>query len=40
MNDMLRYIEIDPLFRKGSHNLVTFAMMYMYSGKFCTAAVA
>ena len=34
MNDMLRYVKIDPLFRKGSHNLVTFAMMYMYSENF------
>ena len=34
MNDMLRYMKIDPLFRKGSHNLVTFAMMYMYSENF------
>ena len=34
MNDMLRFVKIDPLFRKGSHNLVTFAMMYMYSENF------
>ena len=34
MNDMLRYVKLDPLFRKGSHNLVTFAMMYMYSENF------
>ena len=34
MNDMLRYEKIDPLFRKGSHNLVTFAMMYMYSENY------
>lgn len=34
MNDMLRYVKKDPLFRAGSHNLVTFAMMYMYSENF------
>ncbi len=34
MNDMLRYVKLDPLFRKESHNLVTFAMMYMYSENF------
>ena len=34
MNDMLRYAKKDPLFRAGCHNLVTFAMMYMYSENF------
>ena len=34
MNDMLRYAKIDPLFRGGSHNLLTFTMMYMYSENF------
>ena len=34
MNDMLRYVKKDPLFRAGCHNLVTFAMMYMYSENF------
>jgi len=34
MNDMLRYAKTDPLYRAGRHNLVTFAMMYMYSENF------
>ena len=34
MNDVLRYAKIDPLFRGGSHHLLTFAMMYMYSENF------
>ncbi len=34
MNDMLRYVRTDPLYRAGRHNLVTFAMMYMYSENF------
>ena len=34
MNDMLRYAKKDPLFRAGCHNLVTFAMMYIYSENF------
>ena len=31
MNDMLRYMSLDPLFRKGSHNHLTFSMTYAYS---------
>ena len=34
MNDMLRYAKKDPLFWAGCHNLVTFAMMYIYSENF------
>ena len=28
MNDMLHYMSLDPLFRKGSHNDLTFSMTY------------
>ncbi|MBK1812625.1 1,4-alpha-glucan branching protein GlgB [Clostridium sp. YIM B02505] len=34
MNDMLRYIQIDPIYRKHHHNLITFSMMYNYSENF------
>ncbi|MFH5184679.1 1,4-alpha-glucan branching protein GlgB [Paenibacillus sp. TAB 01] len=34
MNDMLKYMELDPLFRKGSHNLLTFSIMYTYSENY------
>lgn len=34
MNDMLRYMSLDPLYRKGSHNNLTFTMTYAYSENF------
>lgn len=34
MNDMLRYMEMDSLFRKWHHNLVTFSFMYAFSENF------
>ena len=34
MNDTLRYVEIDPIYRKYSHNKITFSMMYNYSENF------
>ena len=34
MNDMLKYIEVDPIFRKEIHNSVTFSMMYHYSENY------
>ncbi len=34
MNDILRYFEMDPLFRKNHHNLVTFSFMYAFSEKY------
>lgn len=34
MNDTLRYMSMDPLFRKPNHNLLTFLMFYAYSENF------
>jgi 1,4-alpha-glucan branching enzyme len=34
MHDSLDYFRVDPFFRKGSHNKLTFAMMYEYSERF------
>ncbi len=34
MNDSLRYISMDPYFRKDNHSLLTFLMMYAYSERY------
>ena len=34
MNDTLKYMELDPLWRKGSHNKLTFGMTYAYTENF------
>ncbi len=34
MNDSLRYIAMDPFFRKDNHSLVTFIMMYAFSENY------
>ena len=34
MNDTLRYVQLDPLYRRYEHNLITFSMMYAWSEKF------
>jgi 1,4-alpha-glucan branching enzyme len=34
MNDTLKYIQIDPLFRKYNHNKLTFSIMYNHTENF------
>lgn len=34
MNDILRYMSMDPYFRKDNHNLLTFSMMYAFSENY------
>ena len=34
MNDFLNYMKLDPLFRKGDHNALTFGMLYQYMENF------
>lgn len=33
-SDFLKYMKLDPLFRKGSHGLITMEMLYHYSANF------
>jgi 1,4-alpha-glucan branching enzyme len=34
MNDTLRYMALDPVYRRFNHNLITFSFMYAWSEKF------
>lgn len=34
MNDLLQYMSLDPLYRKGDHNALTFSMTYAFSENF------
>ena len=34
MNDILRFMSMDPYFRGSNHNLLTFSMMYAYSENY------
>ncbi|MCK5779560.1 MAG: 1,4-alpha-glucan branching protein GlgB [Psychrilyobacter sp.] len=34
MNDMLKYMEMDPIYRKDHHNLLTFSLMYAFSENY------
>lgn len=34
MNDTLRYLSLDPIYRQYEHNLLTFAMVYAYSENY------
>src|SRR5699024_345800 len=34
MNDVLAYMEMDPIYRKWHHHLLTFSFMYTFSEQF------
>ncbi len=34
MNDMLRYMEMDPIYRKWHHDLITFSFIYAFSENY------
>jgi 1,4-alpha-glucan branching enzyme len=34
MNDLLKYMEMDPVHRKWHHNLITFSLMYAYTENY------
>lgn len=34
MNDTLKYVKMDPIFRKDHHNLITFSLMYAFNENF------
>ena len=34
MNDMLKYVSLDPLFRKDNHDKLTFSLMYAFSENY------
>jgi 1,4-alpha-glucan branching enzyme len=34
MNDTLKYMQLDPIYRKWHHNLLTFSIMYTYSENY------
>jgi 1,4-alpha-glucan branching enzyme len=34
MNDTLRYMELNPIYRRYEHNLITFSMVYAFSEQF------
>lgn len=34
MNDMLKYMEMDPIYRQYHHNLITFSLMYCFSENY------
>lgn len=34
MNDLLKYVQLDPIYRKKHHNQLTFSMMYNHSENF------
>ncbi|WP_173918280.1 1,4-alpha-glucan branching protein GlgB [Halobacillus sp. Marseille-Q1614] len=34
MNDMLKYVEMDPIYRKHHHHLITFSLFYAFNENF------
>ena len=34
MNDVLKYMEMDPIYRKGHHHLICFSFVYAFSERF------
>lgn len=34
MNDFLEYVKVDPLFKKGNHNKITFSLTYAFSENY------
>ncbi len=34
MNDILKYFEMDPLYRKNHHNLITFSFVYVFNERY------
>ena len=34
MNDMLKYMSLDPIYRKWNHDKITFSLMYAFSENF------
>ena len=34
MNDILSYMSVDPFFRKGCHNKITFSLTYAFSENY------